>query len=393
MSTLALSVSLACVLGASAKSPWDYLRAEIEGWPYTDGFALEVGDASGQLFLYERGNFTLDTRLETASTSKWPIATMFTNMVNDGVFPSLDVKASDVLDWWTTNISDPRSRVTLRNCLSFTSGFGGGKPGEMDARLGLRGLDQRLHEDAPCMDDPIKDYVTCGKQVYENVKVEGEPGTVFAYNSYHFKLAGAMAVTKTGMDIQSLVKKYLLEPFGMKTTNCMDGVKNPQLAVCLQTTGRDYSSFLSTLLNYKVIPKELTDQMELDYTPVPVMPAGPTLFGHYAFGHFYECFDSVKGFTTECQEAQVHCDPGAFGYYPLIDRKNKYYLQVVAYEHAENYNRSGIPEYLRLLAKPYGDMIMKGENPEGAARAQFGKLGFDDVSYIANCYANKPECY
>ena len=38
-----------------------------------------------------------------------------------------------------------------------------------------------------------------------------------------------------------------------------------------------------------------------------------TLYGDYAFGHFLMCFDSVKGFTKECQEAQCHMDPGAYG--------------------------------------------------------------------------------
>jgi hypothetical protein len=115
--------------------------------------------------------------------------------------------------------------------------------------------------------------------------------------------------------------------------------------------------------------------------------------GNYAFGHFYECFDSSEGFTWDCQEARVHADPGAFGYYPLIDRANGYYMQVVAYENGANYNRSGIPEYIRLLAKPYVDLIMRGGDPSSAPRRVLGKLGIDDVNYIANCYTNKPSCY
>lgn len=45
----------------------------------------------------------------------------------------------------------------------------------------------------------------------------------------------------------------------------------------------------------------------------PLLQDFYTLYGDYAFGHFLMCFDSVKGFTTECEEAHCHMDPGAFG--------------------------------------------------------------------------------
>mgnify|MGYP006883397917 CR=1 FL=1 len=62
-----------------------------------------------------------------------------------------------------------------------------------------------------------------------------------------------------------------------------------------------------------------------------------------------------------------HADPGAFGYYPLVDRKNQYYMQIVADEDGKFYPRSGIPEYLRLLVKPLVDGIMNGMYPESLA--------------------------
>jgi CubicO group peptidase (beta-lactamase class C family) len=280
-----LVLPFAFSLESSADSKWDVLRSELENWAFTDGFAFEVGVSTDEpLFLYEHGNFTMQTKVQTASTSKWPIATFFTNLVNAGVFPNLDVKPSEYLPYWTTNKTDLRSKVTLRNFLSFTSGFGGGAPGlENNGRLGLRGLDARLADDPPCMYNLSSDFAACSKQIYEQVKLEGEPGKVFAYNSYHFQLAGAMAVAATKKDIQTLLKEYLFEPFQMKETDCMESVSNPILAVCLQTTGRDYSNFLSHLLTYAVIPKNLTEQMEKDYTP---FLTGPTLFG---MPHFLCC--------------------------------------------------------------------------------------------------------
>jgi len=51
----------------------------------------------------------------------------------------------------------------------------------------------------------------------------------------------------------------------------------------------------------------------------------------------------------------VHVDPGAFGFYPLQDRKRGYYMALVAEEKGKFYPRSGIPEYLRLALKPLID--------------------------------------
>ena len=62
--------------------------------------------------------------------------------------------------------------------------------------------------------------------------------------------------------------------------------------------------------------------------------------------------------------ARSHSDPGAFGYFPLIDRRLGYYMQVVAYEAGQYYPRSGIPEYLRLAAKPLVDAIIEGNHGE-----------------------------
>ena len=88
--------------------------------------------------------------------------------------------------------------------------------------------------------------------------------------------------------------------------------------------------------------------------------------------------------------------PGAFGFYPLIDRKNGYYMEIVAYEHTNiTYPRSGIPEYLRLLVKPLVDAIMAGENiTETAAHhdPRFNGLSLVDINYISGCYLNPKNC-
>ena len=126
-----------------------------------------------------------------------------------------------------------------------------------------------------------------------------------------------------------------------------------------------------------------------------MMGYGYTLYGDYGFGHFLECFDSVEGFTEDCKAAMVHSDPGAFGFYPLVDRRLGYYMEIVAFEASKrDYPRSGIPEYLRLLVKPLADAAIAGEGGYDFAHhgpAQKG-LTLADVNYVADCYLHPEHC-
>ena len=106
---------------------WAPLKEQLDGWLLTENFGVTVGNASGPLFEYTHGNFSLtETKCSLASTSKWPGAMMFTGLVADGTISSLDDKANKYVSWWTKNASDMKSNVTLRQLLSFTSGFGSG---------------------------------------------------------------------------------------------------------------------------------------------------------------------------------------------------------------------------------------------------------------------------
>ena len=51
------------------------LRSILDGWMFTDDFAVMIGNTQyGTIFNYTHGNFSIHTRVGTASTSKWPLA-------------------------------------------------------------------------------------------------------------------------------------------------------------------------------------------------------------------------------------------------------------------------------------------------------------------------------
>jgi CubicO group peptidase (beta-lactamase class C family) len=391
----------AAATAATATPPWDGLAAQLDAWPLsgTGGFGVTVGDADGIRFEYTRAPFSAHAAVETASTSKWPMAMMFTGLVRDGTIASLDDHASDYVPWWSSdrtcgNVSacDAKGNITIRHLLSFTSGFdtgevpGGGGGGSANA--------------TKCLMNSKNDYERCAKDIYHNLNLTGPPGNTFAYNSIHLQLMGVVALHATKMkSAQEIFHKYFVVPYGMNETTCGGGDPNPEFAVCLSTTQHDYAKFLHAQLTGSVLGKELVAQSEKNYTPFLKNDTVFTIYGLYAFGHWLECYDSVHGFTDACADAAVHADPGAFGFYPLIDRKNAYYMQIVAYETGDNYPLSGIPEYLRLAAKPLVDAVMRkddptinGENVFAHHTPSLNSLSIADVNYIAQCALHPLTC-
>lgn len=236
--------------------------------------------------------------------------------------------------------------------------------------------------------------------MHDKVEMWCSPGECYSYNSNHLKLAGAVAMHASGLGIQAILDKYMTKGLRMSHTHCSytpHGTHsvvpdpNPDLAVCLNTTGGDYGAFLDGLLQHTVLSPAIIDASEQDYTPYPMMGYGYTLYGDYGFGHFLECFDSYDGFTAECKAANVHADPGAFGFYPLLDRRYGYWMTIVAFEHGGSYPRSGIPEYLRVLAKPYVDLIIRGKSLY-SEHASLKVLSMDALDYINDCYFHPDHC-
>lgn len=174
----------------------------------TTNFSVVVGNATHpKLFEYNHGNMTLDTPVLTASTSKWPMAMMIVGLVDDGTIKSLDDYAHSYVPWWSTDVAnDAKATITLRQLLSFTSGFGSGSPGQEN------GTDT-------CMDNstlyPGATYDSCARMIYDNTTLSGTPGSTFSYNSVHLQLAGAIATHASGLTIQEVITKYLITPYGM----------------------------------------------------------------------------------------------------------------------------------------------------------------------------------
>ena len=119
------------------------------------------------------------------------------------------------MSWWSKDPKDLKSTVTLRHLLSFTSAFGGGVPGQENTTK-------------TCMDsNKTTDYMACAREIYYQTNLSGTPGVDFSYNSIHLQLAGAIAISVTGLDIQGVLKKYLFDAYDMGETSC--ALPSPQV--------------------------------------------------------------------------------------------------------------------------------------------------------------------
>jgi len=326
---------------------WQLLRDGIDAWANLNwdvDFTVNVGDKDGTLFTYTKGETDMHRRLPGASLSKWPAALTISGLVADGTL-SFDDKVNKYLDFWSKDPKDSRSDVTLRNLLTFQSGY------TSDASVS-------------CAYDSGADFMSCVKDLYNASQHTTAPGKTFAYISTHLQFAGAMAVAASGLTPTELFKKYLYEPVGMTSTTWTP-TANPQFATGITTTGADFEKMLQKLLTREFLGKTILDEVEKDWG-AEVSPGGDGWFGHYAMGHWYDCIDYSAGqqlgsyapLTEWCLGENIPSGPGAYGYYPLVDRKRGYYFQIVLAEDMQC--RSEIPEYLRVIAKPLVDSIIQG---------------------------------
>ncbi len=192
------------------------------------------------------------------------------------------------------------------------------------------------------------------------------------------------------------------------------------MAAGIVSTGNDFEQLLSRLLTkkviviqkqlillcftyilpyFKILSNEVTTMMETDWTKPPIHPSGDGWFGHYAMGHWWECFgygtpEEHAPLASHCVNNHIQAGPGEYGFYPLIDRSGgnggdagpvrpPYYMSVVL---AEPDALSGVPEYLRIIAKPVIDFIMAGHDPRSIPKQSLlnntGGLIARDITFI-----------
>eukprot|EP00927_Polykrikos_kofoidii_P056324 TRINITY_DN50471_c0_g1_i1.p1 TRINITY_DN50471_c0_g1~~TRINITY_DN50471_c0_g1_i1.p1 ORF type:complete len:421 (+),score=79.02 TRINITY_DN50471_c0_g1_i1:72-1334(+) len=329
-------VLLLFVLGLADANQWGRVDGIIQNYFLVPNASFSAGDVTGRkhTFVKKGSSINMSTPLPMASSSKFPVALAIAGVVNKGQL-SFDTPVHKVFSWWTSSADDKRSRITLRHLLSFTDGI-------VTADVGGGGI--------PCLDFVQRAWnmtpEACAEQIYNMANFTDEPGTSWSYHSLHLQLAGAVAAKAANLSMQELLEEHLIKPLNMTQTR-WTGYPNPHLAAAMVSSGDDYDKLLQAVLSYSLLPKQIIDEMEKDYITKDVKPAAwkdqflVSVYGHYSMCIYFECF--LFGWSEKCQKAGVHADPGAFGFWPLIDRSKGYYMQIVTKRDVT------IPKLLRRL--------------------------------------------
>jgi CubicO group peptidase (beta-lactamase class C family) len=299
----------------SVPSAEDDLTAAIAAAETDVPFTLLLGDEAGTFFEGSMGESTAMTSYESASTSKWVAATVILSLVEDG-YLTLDSHPQDFVEWWTSDANDPRSAITLRQLLSFTSG-----------------LQPAAGSDELCVSTMAGTLETCVQAIYDAAAATAfTPGTEFVYGSHHLQVAGLMAIGARGVAEWKDVFDEFKAQTGLFATAAFDlpSAAKPRLAGGMHWTGQEYMAFLRSLFNADLLTDETRAELFSDHTPAGsvTMIHSPIELAlnetwHYDLGNWREC--AHEEWQDDCDELGRVSSPGAYGAYPFIDFSAGYY--------------------------------------------------------------------
>ena len=247
------------------------------------------------------GEFNAKTKAPIASAGKWIAAAVIMTLVDEGKL-SLDDPVSKYIPLYDKYM---KSYVTLRHCLSHTTGI------ENDKKLA-----------------PKKRYQTLEDEVnaYAAKEISNNPGMEFHYGGIGLNIAGRVAEIVSKKSFDRLAQEKILRPLKMKGTTFTDDAgmaTNPSGGAW--STANDYMNFLIMIMNKgmfegkRILSEEAIAEMQKpQFTELPVKYTPKIAEGlNYGLGEWIEEKDD-KG------NAVVISSPGLFGSWPFIDKCRGY---------------------------------------------------------------------
>jgi len=276
------------------------LRAAVaDGDPPWAG--LTVVTAEETLLAVMAGAASLDHVDLIASATKMPSASAIMTLVDDGAL-SLD----DPVSRYVPSFSSDKAAITVRQCLSHTSG---------------------LPADAPALsryDISLAEAV----EEYAGLPLVAPPGTRFVYGGVSYSVAGRVAEIVSGHPWAEFFAQRIATPLGLSTFT-YGQTRNPRIAGGAACSLGDYATLLQLHLGLgmvngtRVLSAEAVAEMQRDQ----VAARGATFSEvaaesgkkEYGYGLAW-WFDELAADGTPTQIS----DAGLFGAIPWIDRQRGY---------------------------------------------------------------------
>lgn len=296
----------------------DMLRREVGN----GHSVVHVGNENGLLFRF--GTWLEDSQVRIASEMKIVNAVLTMRLVELGYF-ALDDPLHKWLDWWPTEITDSRSSITVRHCLSFTTGFYGVKGATLDGRpFVYNKLNEGVHFEWNEMQCKRVDPITCAKLVLSNTSHIAPPGVLWTYSNDHLRLAVAVMASATGKNYQDLIKTHILDRTTppMRSTSAYDGWTAWSPGAAVFSTAEDYQRFLDAYFNGRLVSRSSQQAIETDEVRAVQLrwflgdprEGRPYGIGNFGFGT-WRSLPAMRaqapgfcGYTVPCAFAPSHFD-------------------------------------------------------------------------------------
>ncbi|MEM6415799.1 MAG: serine hydrolase [Pseudomonadota bacterium] len=303
-----LTVTASAVdLQADSPPPWSDVTSAING-SSLNNVRVIIGNESGILFEYAKGNLPPNNAYRIASASKMLIGVVLFRLVERGIL-SLDDNPQDYISWWTDDADDPRSKITLTHLLSSVSGFNS-RPFSGGCLLGR----------VPSIEE-------CVQNIYE-AGLQSTPGAEFHYGPSHFDVAVFIAESATNMSFAQLFQAEIIGPAGLSPNTAFGASTiRRNRGVGAYSSPMEYAKVLEMLLrgdlvkNTQAFTENRTQSSLFVYKPGVNVPGVGDW--RYALGVWREC--DLSFFSNDCETDVVISSPGALGWTPWIDFKNGYY--------------------------------------------------------------------
>lgn len=251
------------------------------------------------------GSYDKDTIVSIASASKWLSAATIMALVDDGKL-DLDKPITSYLSEWKALDGDKfdRSKITVRQLFSHTSGLPGDAASVENPLIGMRDAARRAAE----------------------LPLEAEPGKRFKYGGVSMQVAAAIAEQVSDKSWRDLFTEKIGDPCEMHHTRYgrLERAPNPSVAGGVGSTLRDYANFCEMLLNQgefhgkKVLSRDaVRELLRVQTSILPILAAterDDIPKSRYAIGNWVD--ESTPG-----DEGIVNSSPGKFGFHPWIDQR------------------------------------------------------------------------
>lgn len=293
-------------------------RVPADADKLVDAFVLATGIADlsiavlrGEkiLYLHHRGNFTDDTQIPIASSSKWMAGATIMALVDKGLL-RLDAHIAQ----YVPGLSADYGALRLDQLLSYTAGL----PGLMNFVEFKQPADISLTESA---------------QRASREPLASQPGTQFDYGGANLQFVGAAAEQVTKRPWQAIFDTELAQPLGMRATWWGGSFErpdraapptNPMLQGGAWTTLSDYAAFLTMIAQNGIyrgrrvlslsalgaMGRVMTIGLRKGFTA----PGAQNSNAEYMIAHWCE--------RVEAERCSFESSPGLFGTYPWIDRRS-----------------------------------------------------------------------